>query len=65
MKGQLVDNNYKDEEEEAEEVSTEANTTAALKGKVVKFGWKEGVLLRCLLCIWGVMLFLRLSWVVG
>ena len=38
---------------------------AALKGKIVKFGWREGVLLRCLLCIWGVMLFLRLSWVVG
>jgi solute carrier family 12 (sodium/potassium/chloride transporter), member 2 len=43
----------------------EAPAEAALKGKVVKFGWREGVLLRCLLCIWGVMLFLRLSWVVG
>ncbi|KAK2709719.1 hypothetical protein QYM36_013406 [Artemia franciscana] len=30
-----------------------------------KFGWIRGVLVRCLLCIWGVMLFLRLSWVVG
>ncbi|KAL7639645.1 UNVERIFIED_CONTAM: hypothetical protein RMT77_010147 [Armadillidium vulgare] len=36
-----------------------------LRGKVVKFGWKEGVLMRCLLNIWGVMLFLRLSWVIG
>jgi solute carrier family 12 sodium/potassium/chloride transporter 2 len=36
-----------------------------LKGKVVKFGWIEGVLMRCLLNIWGVMLFLRLSWVIG
>ncbi|XP_058130526.1 bumetanide-sensitive sodium-(potassium)-chloride cotransporter [Anopheles ziemanni] len=30
-----------------------------------KFGWIKGVLMRCLLNIWGVMLFLRLSWVVG
>ncbi|XP_066244709.1 bumetanide-sensitive sodium-(potassium)-chloride cotransporter [Euwallacea similis] len=31
----------------------------------LKFGWIQGVLVRCLLNIWGVMLFLRLSWVVG
>ena len=30
-----------------------------------KFGWIQGVLIRCLLNIWGVMLFLRLSWVVA
>ncbi|ELU01077.1 hypothetical protein CAPTEDRAFT_156991 [Capitella teleta] len=30
-----------------------------------KFGWIKGVLVRCLLNIYGVMLFLRLSWVVG
>ncbi|XP_054287482.1 bumetanide-sensitive sodium-(potassium)-chloride cotransporter-like isoform X1 [Macrosteles quadrilineatus] len=35
------------------------------KGKVIKFGWIEGVYMRCLLNIWGVMLFLRLSWVIG
>jgi len=35
------------------------------KGKVIKFGWIEGVLMRCLLNIWGTMLFLRLTWVVG
>ena len=29
------------------------------KGKVIKFGWIEGVLMRCLLNIWGTMLFLR------
>ena len=33
--------------------------------KSIKFGWFEGVYMRCLLNIWGVMLFLRLSWVVG
>ncbi len=36
-----------------------------VSGKVVKFGWIEGVFMRCLLNIWGVMLFLRLSWVIG
>ena len=35
------------------------------KGKALKFGWFEGVYMRCLLNIWGVMLFLRLTWVVG
>lgn len=41
---------------------------AALPGEMegqVKFGWIQGVLVRNLLNIWGVMLFLRLSWVVG
>ncbi|KAM8939350.1 solute carrier family 12 member 2-like [Pelodytes ibericus] len=32
---------------------------------VVKFGWIKGVLVRCLLNIWGVMLFMRLTWIVG
>jgi hypothetical protein len=36
-----------------------------LSSKVIKFGWVEGVLMRCLLNIWGTMLFLRLTWVVG
>ncbi|KAG7473878.1 hypothetical protein MATL_G00100390 [Megalops atlanticus] len=35
------------------------------KGGVVKFGWIKGVLVRCMLNIWGVMLFIRLSWVFG
>lgn len=36
------------------------------KAKVApKFGWLKGVMLRCLLNIWGVMLYLRLSWVAG
>ncbi|XP_038606057.1 solute carrier family 12 member 1 isoform X1 [Tachyglossus aculeatus] len=34
-------------------------------GKSVKFGWVKGVLVRCMLNIWGVMLFIRLSWIVG
>ncbi|KAK0139699.1 Solute carrier family 12 member 1 [Merluccius polli] len=35
------------------------------KGGAVKFGWITGVLVRCMLNIWGVMLFIRLSWVFG
>ncbi|KAI5726096.1 hypothetical protein M8J77_023765 [Diaphorina citri] len=31
----------------------------------VKLGWIVGVLIPCLLNIWGVMLFLRMAWVVG
>ncbi|XP_073989263.1 sodium potassium chloride cotransporter [Rhodnius prolixus] len=34
-------------------------------GHGVKLGWITGVLIPCLLNIWGVMLFLRLSWVVS
>ncbi|XP_062614460.1 solute carrier family 12 member 3-like [Saccostrea cucullata] len=30
-----------------------------------KFGWIQGVLVRCLLNIFGVMLFLRLTWITG
>lgn len=34
------------------------------KGEV-KLGWIRGVYVPCLLNIWGVMLFLRLTWVIG
>ena len=30
-----------------------------------KLGWQEGVLVPCLLNIWGVIMFLRMGWVVG
>ncbi|KAL3078264.1 hypothetical protein niasHS_012151 [Heterodera schachtii] len=35
------------------------------KAKLTKFGWVEGVLIRCMASIFGVMLYLRLSWVSG
>ena len=38
---------------------------AGSKGKVVKLNWIEGVLMNCLLNIWGIMLFLRVTWVIG
>ncbi|MBZ3872844.1 Solute carrier family 12 member 1 [Sciurus carolinensis] len=46
-------------EEQAENKEEEDKTG------VVKFGWVKGVLVRCMLNIWGVMLFIRLSWIVG
>lgn len=52
-------------------MSTQAQTLPnnvdpeTLNEGLIKFGWIKGVLMRCLLNIWGVMLFLRLSWVVG
>ena len=50
-------------ENEAEGDVVEEKTGA--KAKAPKFGWVKGVLFGCLLNIWGVMLYLRLSWVVG
>lgn len=38
---------------------------AAPQGSTMQLGWIRGVFIKCLLNIWGVMLFLRLSWVVG
>nr|XP_034987017.1 solute carrier family 12 member 1 isoform X2 [Zootoca vivipara] len=43
----------------------ESNQEEETKGGFVKFGWVKGVLVRCMLNIWGVMLFIRLSWIVG
>lgn len=43
----------------------EKNPDGITSEPFLKFGWIKGVLVRCLLNIWGVMLFLRLSWVVG
>ncbi|XP_043264395.1 bumetanide-sensitive sodium-(potassium)-chloride cotransporter isoform X1 [Colletes gigas] len=39
--------------------------TSQQKHTGIKLGWIQGVLIPCLLNIWGVMLFLRLSWVVA
>ncbi|XP_054720964.1 solute carrier family 12 member 1-like [Uloborus diversus] len=46
------------------------NKPALTSGKgqstgAVKFGWVKGVYIRCLLNIWGVMLFLRMGWMTG
>ncbi|XP_077456025.1 solute carrier family 12 member 2-like isoform X3 [Stigmatopora argus] len=52
-----------DELSAAEEVAAQASKET--KGVAVKFGWIKGVLVRCMLNIWGVMLFIRMSWIVG
>ncbi|CAG2182559.1 unnamed protein product, partial [Oppiella nova] len=44
--------------------STDPQKSGRTEGNI-KLGWLQGVLMRCILNIWGVMLFLRLSWVVG
>ncbi|KAL2088913.1 hypothetical protein ACEWY4_015812 [Coilia grayii] len=46
-------------------VDAEMALTPPKKDGTVKFGWIRGVLVRCMLNIWGVMLFIRLSWVFG
>ncbi|XP_063708088.1 bumetanide-sensitive sodium-(potassium)-chloride cotransporter isoform X2 [Culicoides brevitarsis] len=43
----------------------DADVEGQVSEGMLKFGWFKGVMMRCLLNIWGVMLFLRLSWVVG
>uniref|UniRef100_A0A0A9WLJ8 Bumetanide-sensitive sodium-(Potassium)-chloride cotransporter n=1 Tax=Lygus hesperus TaxID=30085 RepID=A0A0A9WLJ8_LYGHE len=48
-----------------ERVNGDGRQQAPTDEGFVKFGWIKGVLVRNLLNIWGVMLFLRLSWVVG
>ncbi|XP_062922828.1 solute carrier family 12 member 3 isoform X1 [Mobula hypostoma] len=34
-----------------------------VREKPVRFGWIKGVMVRCMLNIWGVILYLRLSWI--
>ncbi|XP_029945484.1 solute carrier family 12 member 1 [Salarias fasciatus] len=58
----------KDDDEESEDAPSDDVESAAPmpsdKGSV-KFGWIRGVMVRCMLNIWGVILFIRLSWVFG
>ncbi|KAG4075171.1 hypothetical protein HA402_006188 [Bradysia odoriphaga] len=46
-----------------QEVTKEPEASVEHHG--IKLGWIQGVLIPCLLNIWGVMLFLRLAWVVA
>lgn len=61
--GELFSNNG-----EAPAASSGADADTEKGGKVkgqYKMNWVEGVFMTCLLNIWGVMLFLRLTWVIG
>ncbi|KAM6964780.1 solute carrier family 12 member 2 [Aplochiton taeniatus] len=53
------------EEPTAAEEAAAKKAKEAAKSGTIKFGWVKGVLIRCMLNIWGVMLFIRMSWIVG
>lgn len=60
-------NNVNNVKVNIKDCNNDTNDTNKTKEKydVVKFGWIKGVLIRCILNIFGVMIFLRLSWIVG
>lgn len=61
---QGISTHHKEDQHRAlREVERKEETTEDPNRK--KFGWIEGVLIRCLLNIWGVILFLRMSYIVG
>ncbi|XP_008833144.1 solute carrier family 12 member 3 isoform X5 [Nannospalax galili] len=43
-----------------DEVGTDSEKSP---GEPVRFGWVKGVMIRCMLNIWGVILYLRLPWI--
>lgn len=51
--------------EEDEKDHNHRDTKSPTPTTGIKLGWIQGVLIPCLLNIWGVMLFLRISWVVS
>ncbi|XP_072938036.1 bumetanide-sensitive sodium-(potassium)-chloride cotransporter [Epargyreus clarus] len=51
--------------EEDEKTQNQRETKSPTPAHGIKLGWIQGVLIPCLLNIWGVMLFLRISWVVS
>ncbi|XP_037292451.1 bumetanide-sensitive sodium-(potassium)-chloride cotransporter [Manduca sexta] len=51
--------------EEDEKDQNHRDTKSPTPAVGIKLGWIQGVFIPCLLNIWGVMLFLRLSWVVS
>ncbi|XP_058840678.1 bumetanide-sensitive sodium-(potassium)-chloride cotransporter-like [Topomyia yanbarensis] len=55
------DSDAADEKQEPEEDAPKP----AGPGHAIRLGWIQGVVTPCLLNIWGVMLFLRLSWIVA
>ncbi|XP_024603192.1 solute carrier family 12 member 3 isoform X5 [Neophocaena asiaeorientalis asiaeorientalis] len=44
-------------------VEDEAGTNSENPEEPVRFGWVKGVMIRCMLNIWGVILYLRLPWI--
>ncbi|VDO65518.1 unnamed protein product [Haemonchus placei] len=50
---------------DGKEVNPPHHRTTILKESEIKFGWIEGVFIRCVQNIIGVILFLRITWVVA
>ncbi|KAM3936732.1 solute carrier family 12 member 3-like [Leptodactylus fuscus] len=45
------------------ELPEESEKKKKTNGEPVRFGWIKGVMIRCMLNIWGVILYLRLPWI--
>ncbi|XP_053303974.1 solute carrier family 12 member 3-like [Spea bombifrons] len=60
---QDVESCEKENHETVEESDEKSNMKKAPKGGPVRFGWIKGVMIRCMLNIWGVILYLRLPWI--
>ncbi|KAL3866006.1 hypothetical protein ACJMK2_043347 [Sinanodonta woodiana] len=52
-------------EDLVDEKDAETGAHKPVTSSGLKFGWIQGVLIRCMLNIFGVMLFLRLTWIAG
>ncbi|CAJ0955253.1 unnamed protein product [Ranitomeya imitator] len=48
---------------EFQEETDEKNKKKKTNSEPVRFGWIKGVMIRCMLNIWGVILYLRLPWI--
>ncbi|KAK0137314.1 Solute carrier family 12 member 3 [Merluccius polli] len=49
--------------EEKDDAAQEDEEKAGPPSEPVRFGWVQGVMIRCMLNIWGVILYLRLPWI--
>uniref|UniRef100_A0A8C5CNI2 Solute carrier family 12 member 2 n=1 Tax=Gadus morhua TaxID=8049 RepID=A0A8C5CNI2_GADMO len=65
MAGEPFEDGLANGEEPSAAEEAAALAAKQAKGGTIKFGWVKGVLVRCMLNIWGVMLFIRMSWIVG
>ncbi|CAH1637260.1 unnamed protein product [Spodoptera littoralis] len=63
--GELHGDHLITEEDEKVQQQQTRDTKSPTPAIGIKLGWIQGVLIPCLLNIWGVMLFLRISWVVS
>ncbi|XP_037335751.2 solute carrier family 12 member 3-like [Pungitius pungitius] len=70
---EVLRNSYGQAEEDGKVPDTESGAVSApevgqegsqaKEKEPIRFGWVTGVMIRCMLNIWGVILFLRLSWI--